>query len=113
MADDRLYLQCNICGAKFFMGKQFAWGAFYLKDYAFENETTDKPFVKKLNDFYEAHYHPEADVCYWNGNYSIIYETDDWKNLDEIAVPSKRFRKRKDCETCRGLPICEKNRKDK
>lgn len=107
MADDRIYLQCNVCGEKFFLGKQFAYGAFYLVDYAYENDTTKKTFIDRLNDFYEAHYHPCSDVCRWNGNYSVVYETDDWVEPNEIAIPFKRG---KWCEDCKGTPVCEKNR---
>lgn len=101
MADDRLYLQCNICGGKFYLGKQFAWGAFHLDKW-------EVPFEERLNTFYEAHEHDDADVCRWNGNYSIIYETDEWSDFDEIVVPYKHEIVKK-CEYCAGLSVCEKN----
>ena len=105
MADDRLYLQCNICGGKFYLGKQFAWGSFFIDEY-----DPKKPFIDRLNDFYEAHYHPGSWVCRWNGNYSIIYETDDWHDINEIVVPCQ-FKLGKKCDDCEGLAICEKNNK--
>lgn len=105
MADDRIYLQCNVCGEKFFLGKQFAYEPFYLVDYAYENGTTKKTFIDRLNDFYEAHYHPCSGVCQWNGNYSIVYENDDWSV--PIVTP---FKWSEECETCEGTPACEKNR---
>ena len=106
MADDRLYIQCNICGKKFFIGKQFAYGSFYLQDYY----TDDKPFIDRLNEFYEDHNHCERYVCRWNGNYSLVYETDDWKNSTDIAIPYQ-YNETKECEGCEGLAMCEKNRR--
>lgn len=86
MADDRIYLQCNICGDKFFLGKQFGWDAFYLADYDYVIHH-DKTFIERLNEFYEAHNHIGEDVCRCNGNYSLVYESDDWDNgakMDEV-----------------------------
>lgn len=107
MADDRIYLQCNICGDKFFLGKQFAWDAFYLEDYHYELHH-DKTFIERLNEFYEAHNHIGEDVCRYNGNYSIVYESDDWGDWEDIAIPCQ-FKITKDCDGCKGLAICEKN----
>lgn len=109
MADDRIYLQCNICGDKFFLGKQFAWDAFYLEDYHYEHHH-DKTFIERLNEFYEAHNHIGEDVCRWNGNYSLVYESDDWSNWKDIAIPCQ-FKITKDCDGCKGLAMCEKNKK--
>ena len=78
MADDRIYIQCNICGKKLFLGKQFAWGPFYWRNYAQINgEKNAPPLEEKLNTFYQEHYHPNSNVCKWNGNYSIVYEVED------------------------------------
>ncbi len=69
MADDRLFLKCNICGDMLFLGKQFGFGPFY----------NEFPLEERLNAFFKSHCHEDADTDRFNGDYSIAYETDSEK----------------------------------
>ena len=103
MADDRLYLQCNICGEKLYLGKQFGWCPFYYDSYGKQS------LEDRLNDFYSRHSH-FADVCKWYGNYSIVYESDNngdmdeqWSPTDFTPDPSEN-----ECGKCKGIPnVCK------
>ena len=122
MADDRIYMQCNICGKKLYMGEQFAWGPFYWYNYGEENNKRNKnnplwvkqderPFEDHLNEFFSEHHHPDADVCKWNGNFSIVYDEDDNSDLDfdDVWKPYQ-FKRGGDCKECRGIKgICEED----
>ena len=93
MANDRIYLQCNICGKKLFLGKQFAWGSFYWENYGKLNgDENSPPLEDRLNEFFTEHHHPEADVCKWNGNYSIVYEIDNSGEFDSVWKPYEEVR---------------------
>ncbi len=78
MADDRIFLKCNICGDTLFLGKQFGFSAFYWRNYGLMNGDKNSPSLEdRLNKFYEDHYHPEAGMDKrWNGDYSIAYENE-------------------------------------
>lgn len=77
MADDRIYLKCNICGETLFLGKQFGCEPYYWLNYGKINGDINSPSLEeRLNDFYEKHVHLDGDYERWNGNYSIAYESD-------------------------------------
>ena len=79
MADDRIYLKCNICGETLFLGKQYAYGPFFWLNYGKLGGDISSPSLEeRLNDFYDEHVHPDSDDKKWNGNYSIEYESDIW-----------------------------------
>lgn len=104
MADDRIYMKCNICGSMLYLGKQFAYGPFFWENYALEKDSNAPSLEDQLNAFYEAHYHPESHTCKWNGNFSIVYEIDDY-------VPG--LHRTIDCDDCKGIaPFCEKGKED-
>lgn len=88
MADDRIYIKCNICGGKLFLGKQFGWGAFYWQNYWKMNGDEEAPPLEdRLNKFFEGHVHPEysQENEHWNGDFSIVYE---WDNkATKISTP--------------------------
>ena len=91
MADDRVYLQCNICGKKLFLGKQLGWSAFYWQNYGLINGDKKSPSLEyRLNKFFEDHFHPDADTEHWNGNYSIVYEIDNNGEFDSVWKPVAR-----------------------
>lgn len=104
MADDRIYMQCNICGEKLYLGKQFGWGAFFWENYH------NKSLEDSLNEFFEKHVHPCENKCKWNGNYSIVYEIDHNEPFDEAWMPYI-FEEDEECEGCEGTVVCEKYRK--
>lgn len=93
MADDRIYMQCNICGKKLYLGKQFGWQPFYWESY------DGRTLEEKLNEFFEEHYHPGQDAYMWNGNFIIVYESDNDGHKDEIwrTNPADTVR----CEDCK------------
>lgn len=108
MADDRIYMQCNICGEKLFLGKQFGWGAYFWENYH------NKSLEDSLNEFFGKHVHPGSDICRWNGNYSIVYETDQTnEEFNEAWMPYMRFEENEECEGCEGTVLCEKYRSNK
>ena len=77
MANDRIYLKCNICGKTLFLGKQYGYGSFLWLNYDKINGDISSPSLEeRLNDFYDEHGHPDSDSEKWNGNYSIEYESD-------------------------------------
>ena len=79
MADDRIYIQCNICGGKLFLGKQFGWGAFYWRNYGKINGDEESPPLEdRLNKFFDDHFHPDSFPKneHWNGDFGIVYEAE-------------------------------------
>lgn len=80
MADDRIYLKCNICGETLFLGKQFGYSPFFWLNYGKLRGNISSPSLEeRLNEFYEKHDHEideYGDYERWNGNYSIAYESD-------------------------------------
>jgi len=88
MADDRIYIKCNICGGKLFLGKQFGFGAFYWQNYGKMNGDEEAhPLEDRLNKFFEYHVHPEysPENEHWNGDFCIDYE---WDNkATKISTP--------------------------
>ena len=110
MADDRIYMQCNICGKKLYLGKQFGWEPFFWANYGKMNgDVTSPPLEDRLNKFFADHYHPDADVCRWNGNFSIVYEAGSPADFD--AVWGSPFKRDEECEDCKGIKgFCEGDR---
>ena len=120
MADDRIYMQCNICGKKLYLGKQFGSGAFYWYNYGKENneknrnnplwvKQDEQPLEYRLNEFFDEHCHPCEGFCKWNGNFSIVYEMDDNPGLDwdDVWKPYQ-FNKDDSCKGCKGIKgFCE------
>lgn len=94
MADDRVFIQCNVCGKKLFLGKQFGWEAFYWENYGKTNgDPNSPPLEDRLNEFFQEHVHLYSDKEHWNGNYSIVYESDNdgrfedvWRSNDSVEV---------------------------
>lgn len=88
MADDRIYIKCNICGGKLFLGKRFGFGAFYWQNYGKMNGDEEAhPLEDRLNKFFEYHVHPEysPENEHWNGDFCIDYE---WDNkATKISTP--------------------------
>lgn len=68
MANNRLYLRCNACGKKLFLGKSFLMG-YYWENYAKDG----KHLEDKLNEFYDEHTYCEGG--YDDGDFSLEYES--------------------------------------
>lgn len=84
MANDRIYLQCNTCGKKLYLGKSYGDG-FYWTNYGKLNGSEDSaPLEDRLNVFFDEHIHPEVGpIEHWDGDYSIVYEADNIGDLDK------------------------------
>lgn len=84
MANDRIYLQCNTCGKKLYLGKSYGDG-FYWTNYGKLNGSEDfAPLEDRLNVFFDEHIHPEVGpIEHWDGDYSIVYEADNIGDLDK------------------------------
>ena len=75
MADDRIYIKCNVCGETLYLGKQFGAEPFYWENYG--NGDKNSPSLEdRLNAFYEKHVHLLEGSKRFYGDYSIEYETD-------------------------------------
>ena len=66
MANNRIYLKCNVCGDTLFLGKSFLSGYYWNK---YEKEPVH--LENRLNEFYENHTWC-GNVC--DGDFSIEYE---------------------------------------
>ena len=73
MANNRIFIKCNICGEKLFLGKSF-YDGFYYENY------NDVPLEDSLNDFYNKHTFCNSDLS--EGDFSIEYETPINKNKE-------------------------------
>ena len=51
MANNRIYIRCNVCGKALFLGKDFAQG-FYWQNY---DKNFDWHLEDKLNEFFDEH----------------------------------------------------------
>lgn len=100
MADDRVYMQCNICGKKLFLGKQLGWSAFYWENYGLITNPHSSPLEVRLNVFFGNHTHPESNSVSWNGDYSIVYESENNGEFDEKWSPHT-MEKVVRCEDCK------------
>ena len=60
MANNRIYLRCKACGEEFFLGKRFSDG-YYISEYP---DFYEKPFMDRMNDFYEKHNHRNEPDCF-------------------------------------------------
>lgn len=76
MADNRIYLKCNICGKKLYLGKSFLDG-FYYENY------DKKTLEEKLNEFYDKHTY--CNKSYSDGDFDITYEDRDSLKDEKIA----------------------------
>lgn len=73
MANDRIYLKCNVCGALLYLGKSFAQG-FYYVNYDKERDSSAPSLDEKLNMFYDKH--AFCGDSHSDGDFSLIYESD-------------------------------------
>lgn len=72
MANNRIYLKCNACGEKLFLGK-CGQGEYYWINYDKENGDPNSPTLEdRLNMFYEKHCFCKEG--FGNGDYSIEYQ---------------------------------------
>lgn len=70
MANNRLYIKCNVCGETLFIGKSFG-GGFYYHNYGDD----PRSLAEKLNDFYDRHaYCSVGDTWGDEGSFSLEYE---------------------------------------
>ena len=71
MANNRIYLKCNVCGDTLFLGKSFLNG-YYWTDYGALNGKDPYPLQERLNRFYDDHtYCRDSHI---DGDFSIEYE---------------------------------------
>lgn len=83
MANNRLYLRCNVCGEEMFLGKDFLTG-FYWTDYSEKGIHLED----RLNKFFDEHAYCSKEkqlhgdegrpqlkpVGYKPGDFSLVYE---------------------------------------
>ena len=77
MANDRIFLKCNVCGEELFLGKSFFDG-FYWENYAKEPIHLED----KLNDFFDEHKYCNGNGS--DGDFDIAYEIRDSSKDIEI-----------------------------
>ena len=73
MANNRIYLKCNVCGEMLYLGKSFAMG-YYWENYGKLNgDPNSPPLEDRLNEFFEKHTYCNNEGN--DGDYSIEYES--------------------------------------
>lgn len=71
MANNRIYLKCNICGKTLFLGKSFLQGYYYV-NYDQLKDPGAPSLEDKLNNFYDEHVYCGDSSS--DGDFSIEYE---------------------------------------
>lgn len=71
MANNRIYLKCNVCGKTLFLGKSYLEGFFYT-NYEQFRDPNPATLEIKLNNFYDEHAYCEGS--HNDGDFSIEYE---------------------------------------
>lgn len=73
MANNRIYLRCNECGEKLFLGKSFLMGYYWTNYGKLNGDPNSPPLEDELNEFFIKHRYCGDNPT--DGDYSIDYET--------------------------------------
>ena len=77
MANNRIFIRCNVCGEKLFLGKSFLNG-FYYENY--DNSTLED----KINNFYNKHTYCNDNDS--DGDFDITYENENRTEKKKVGT---------------------------
>ena len=108
MANNRIYLKCNICGDVLYLGKSFAMG-YYWENYGKINGDPNSPSLEdRLNKFFDEHTYCKNEGN--DGDYSIEYEDPIRDYVDVVRCGRCQYWENQNSYCNRiGVTFCEKD----
>ena len=103
MANNRIYLKCNVCGEMLYLGKSFAMG-YYWENYGKLNgDPNSPPLEDRLNEFFDKHTYCNNEGN--DGDYSIEYESPFRDTVEVVRCGECKYRDPEDkkCDCGHGI----------